>query len=75
MSKLSDAIEQFKGSGLSRRMVKMLFGRGKSFKHIGARTLPKGHRAKRKRLQKIQKESRRKNRNRRRLCKRVRRNR
>jgi len=62
MSKLSDALEQFKGSGLSRRMVKMLFGQNRTYKYNEGKTLPKGHRAKRKRLQKIQKESRRKNR-------------
>jgi len=61
MTKLSDAIDSFKGTGWSRSTIKAMFG-GMKRARIGAHELPKGHRAKRKRLQKIQKESRRRNR-------------
>lgn len=64
MSLWETTFELLKKAGLSRGAIQLMYGKGRRVGRgvNGARTYPKGHRAKRKRLQKIQKESRRRNR-------------
>jgi len=64
MSVWSQTLELLKKAGFSRGAIQLLYGKSRRVGRAvnGATTFPKGYRAKRKRLQKIQKESRRRNR-------------
>ena len=61
MTRLSDAIEMFKGLGWSRNTIKRMFGQPRS-RAAGVTLLPKGYKAKKRRKKKISKESKRRNR-------------
>lgn len=64
MSLWSETLAMLKKMGMSRGAIQQVYGKTRRIGRgvNGARTFPKGFRAKRKRLQKIQKESRRRNR-------------
>jgi hypothetical protein len=65
MSAWQQTLELLKKAGLSRGTIQAMYGKRRRIwrgKGSPANQYPRGHRAKRKRLQKIQKESRRRNR-------------